>query len=304
MRKDRIDATCAAILLFNSALFGLNQVLVKMVNAGLQPVFQAGLRSLLGIVPLLVFALLARRRLSVSDGSLLPGLLCGVLFSLEFTFLFLALDHTSVGRASVIFYAMPVWLTIAAHFLVPGERLSVQRVIGLGFAVGGVALAMSVKDSTAGEAQWRGDLFCLLASMFWASIALTARLTRLNRASPEMQLLYQLVVSSIVLLPASLAFGDLVREMTPALAGILLFQVVGVVLTGFLLWFWILSIYPASDMAAFGFLVPVFGVFFGWLILDEAITAAIIGALVLVSIGIVLINRKPARGHTSPQVTR
>ncbi|MEZ5740263.1 MAG: DMT family transporter [Burkholderiaceae bacterium] len=293
LRKSRIDTLGASVLLFNSALFGLNQVLIKLVNAGLQPVLQAGLRSLLGIVPLLVFVWLARRRLSISDGSLLPGLLCGLLFSAEFLFLFLALDHTSVARVSVIFYAMPVWLTVAAHFLVPGERLSLPRVIGLIVAVCGVALAMSVRDDQAGATSWLGDLFCVLASICWAAIALSARLTGLSRASPEMQLLYQLGVSSLVLLPASLFFGDLVREMTPALAGILVFQAVVVVMMGFLLWFWVLSIYPASDMAVFGFLVPVFGVFFGWLVLDERITATVIGSLLLVSAGIVLINRKP-----------
>jgi drug/metabolite transporter (DMT)-like permease len=61
---------------------------------------------------------------------------------------------------------------------------------------------------------------------------------------------------------------------------------------GFVLWFWVLSIYPASDMASFSFLAPVFGVIFGWLILDENISLTIFGSLLLVSIGIILINWK------------
>ena len=68
------------------------------------------------------------------------------------------------------------------------------------------------------------------------------------------------------------------------------FQVVIVVAGGFLVWFWVLTIYPASDMASFGFLTPAFGVIFSWLILDEAISFTILGALVLISAGIVLIN--------------
>ena len=39
--------------------------------------------------------------------------------------------------------------------------------------------------------------------------------------------------------------------------------------------------------------LPVFGVLFGWMILDETLTVSVIGGLILVSIGIVLINRKP-----------
>jgi drug/metabolite transporter (DMT)-like permease len=73
------------------------------------------------------------------------------------------------------------------------------------------------------------------------------------------------------------------------------FQVVIVVAGGFLVWFWILTIYPASDMASFGFLTPAFGVIFSWLILDETISVTILGALVLISAGIVLINYRPKK---------
>ena len=89
-------------------------------------------------------------------------------------------------------------------------------------------------------------------------------------------------------------FGEPVRDFTPMIAGMFAFQVIGVACIGFLSWFWILSIYPASNMASFSFLSPVFGVIFGWLILDETIDKTIIIALVLVSLGVILVNRKPA----------
>ena len=107
-----------------------------------------------------------------------------------------------------------------------------------------------------------------------------------------MQLVYQLVVSALVLLGAAPLFGEAVREVTPAIAGIFAFQVVFVVGVGFLTFFWVLRHYPASDMAAFTFLAPLFGVLAGWLILDEPVPPAIIGALVLVGTGILLVNWK------------
>ena len=67
----------------------------------------------------------------------------------------------------------------------------------------------------------------------------------------------------------------------------------GVVAVGFNVWFWVLKVYPAGDMASWAFLSPVFGVIFGWLLLGEQMSVTIIGALVLVSVGIVLINRRP-----------
>jgi len=234
-----------------------------------------------------------RKGLSTTDGSLWPGLLSGLFFSAEFTLLFIALDYTSVSRVSIFFYTMPFWVAIGAHFLVPGERLTAIRSLGLLVAIAGVVLALWSNESPASERALRGDLMCLLASMFWAAIVLLVKTTALSRSSPYMQLLYQLGVSAIALLLIAPLFGDLVREVTPLILALFAAQVVFVICIGFVVWFWILSVYPASDMASFSFLVPLFGVIFGWLILDEEISSNIVIALFLVATGIVLVNQRP-----------
>src|SRR5690606_11973362 len=109
----------------------------------------------------------------------------------------------------------------------------------------------------------RGDLMCLAAAVCWAGITLTVRTTRLSRSDPEMQLVYQLAVSAVILLAVAPLLGDTVREVTPAILGIFTFQVLVVVCFGILLFFWVLRHYPASDMASFAFLAPLFGVLAG-----------------------------------------
>ena len=109
-RKNHIDVFGASVLISFSVLLGLNQALVKLVNVGFAPVFQAGLRSACAFLPVLAFAWIARRRLSVTAGTLGPGIVNGLLFSGEFCLLFLALDYTSVARVSLFFYTMPFWV--------------------------------------------------------------------------------------------------------------------------------------------------------------------------------------------------
>ena len=292
IRRERIDALAATTLVSFNVLLGLNQALVKLVNAGFAPVFQSGLRSACAFIPVLGFALLMRRRLSIRDGSLGPGIVNGLLFSGEFCLLFLALDYTTVARVSLFFYTMPFWVALGAHFLIPGERLTLLRVTGLGLAVAGVALALQGKGGVEAADAWVGDLLALGAALFWASIALLTRTTRLSDCSPEMNLLYQLAVSSVVLLLIAPLFGDLVRDVTPQIVGIFAFQVIVIVSIGFLVWFWVLSVYPVSHMAAFSLLAPVFGVMFGWLIFDDPISPMFVVALALVGAGIVLVNRR------------
>ena len=291
-RKDHIDTLAATTLIVMNVMLGLNQALVKVVNAGFAPVFQSGLRSACAFPPVLIYALVMRKRLSVTDGSLGLGMLNGLLFSGEFCLLFLALDYTSVARASLFFYIMPVWVTLGAHFLVPGERLTLARIAGLTIAVAGVALALGGGSQSVGDTAWIGDLLALAAALFWAGIALLTRTTRLTHCSAEMNLLYQLAVSAIVLTAIAPLFGDMLREVTPLILGAFAFQVIAIVAIGFVVWFWLLSIYPISDMASFSLLAPVFGVFFGWLIFDDEITPTFLAALLLVGSGIVLINRK------------
>jgi len=183
---------------------------------------------------------------------------------------------------------------IGAHFLVEGEAITPRKAIGLGLAILGIIWAFV--DRGTGGGSVLGDILSTLAAMCWAGVGLTARVSPMRKSSPEMQLIYQLAVSAVILLPLSLLFGPLIRDLQLWHLGVFAVMTIGVVSIGFVVWFWILSIYPASEMASFSFLAPVFGVIFGWLILNEEISPTIIGALTLVSLGIVLINRRPKLG--------
>ncbi len=288
--KDRIDLTGASALVLVSLLLGLNQVLVKLLNQGMQPVFSAGLRSVLAFAIVLAYALWRKKRLGLPDGALVPAVLVGTFFAFEFMFLFKALDLTTVTRASIFFYSMPIWMTLGAHFLIEGERITTTKFLGLALAMAGVTWAFA--DRGAGGGSIIGDLMCALGAICWAGIGLTARTSRLNQATPETQLLCQLAVSGVILLPLSFLFGPLIRDFQTWHVGIFALMTAGILPVGFLIWLWILSIYPTGAMASFSFLTPVFGVIFGWLILGEEIGVTIIGALLLISLGIVLINRK------------
>lgn len=293
-RRTRIDATGASLLIGFSMLLGLNQALVKIVNSGFAPVFQSGLRSVCAFFPVLLWALWRGRRLSLRDGSLGPGLLNGLLFSGEFCLLFLALDYTSVSRVSLFFYTMPLWVALGAHFLIPGERLTLVKILGLSIALAGVLIGLASRTGAASAEAWIGDLLSLLAALFWASIALLSRTTRLSECSPEMNLLYQLGVSAIILTLLSPLFGDLIRDVTPSIIMIFIFQVVFVVAIGFVVWFWILSVYPVAEMASFSLLTPIFGIIAGWWIFDEQLSSGFFLALALVGAGLILVNRPRA----------
>lgn len=302
-QKPRIDAFGAISLTGFALLLAFNQVVIKVVNDGLQPVFFAGLRSLGGALVIFIWMKYRGLPLAIKPGTIPAGLMIGTFFAVEFICLFWALDLTSVTRTSVIFYTMPMWLALAAHFLIPGDRLTPIKSAGLLLAFAGVVVALTMRGESAGETSILGDILALLGAITWAAIALCARATALREVRPEVQLLWQLTVSAPLLLLAALFFGPLLRDPELIHWAGLGFQIVVIVSAGFLFWLWLLSIYPASSVAAFSFLTPVFGVALGWLVLGEDVGPGILIALVLVCVGLVLVNR-PARPARPPGPVR
>lgn len=293
-RRPHIDAAGAAALIGLSLLLAFNQVVVKVVNDGFQPVYVAGLRSVGAVLCVWLWIRLRGRSLDLRRDCLLPGLLIGALFAAEFVCLFVALDLTTVARTSIIFYSMPVWLALGAHVLIPGDRITPRKAAGLAIAFLGVAWAIGNRDGAGQEASLPGDLLALAGALAWAGVVLTARTTKLRHLHPEMQQIWQLLVSApilLVLAPALIPLlGPLSRDPQALHWAGLGFQIVVVAAAGYLFWFWLLSVYPASGVASFSFLTPLCGVGLGAWLLGEQLGPGTLVAGLLVALGLMLIN--------------
>src|SRR5688572_31818278 len=106
-RRTHIDATAAALMLTLCATWGLNQVAAKVVNAGISPILQAGLRS--AGAALLLWAWSSYRGVPLfnRDGSLAAGIVVGLLFGAEFAVMFWGLEYTTANRGVILLYTAP-----------------------------------------------------------------------------------------------------------------------------------------------------------------------------------------------------
>ena len=290
-QKTNIDPFGAICLIGFSLLLGINHVVIKVVNSGLQPIFFCGLRSAIAAIFIIFWMRYNKISIEFHRADFKIGILAGSIFAAEFLFLFLALDYTTVVRNAIIYYSMPLWLSLLAHFLLPNESLTKVKLIGLTLAFSGVVWAIISKDSQKHSFSFFGDLCALGGAIGWAGIILLARGSSFSRIKPEMQLLWMTSVSAPMLFIVSLFFGDLIRDFHIIHIFGLLFQSIIVVAIGFIFWLWLLSIYPASGVASFAFLTPIFGMAFGWLLLNEELNSNVMIAGGLVIIGIYLINR-------------
>lgn len=298
-RKLRLDGRAVALLLLCCALWGLGQVATKLALVEIPPLMQAAVRSV-GAALLLV-AWMRWRGLAMPwrDGSLAPGLAAGVLFALEFACMFAGLQFTTASRMVVFLYSAPFVVALGMPFISQRENLSGPQWAGLLLAFAGVVWAFAEGFSgraTAGDRQWLGDALGLVAALAWAGTTLVMRGTALARIAPERTLLYQLLVSAVLLAAASTLAGEpWPSRLTAASLGPLTFQVVVITFFTYLSWFWLLRHYPATQVSAFTLLTPLLGLLAGAWILHEPLTARLVLAMVAVCLGIALVSLAPRR---------
>jgi drug/metabolite transporter (DMT)-like permease len=291
---DRLDAFAISLMLMLTLSWGFNQVAIKLANDGFQPLFQGGIRSLAGGFLVWLWCRYRRIALFDRDGTLMVGLLAGILFAAEFALVYIGFDLTSASRGILFLNTMPFFTAIGAHFFLD-EKLTRARFVGLVAAFCGIYLVFSDRLGLPAPGAIRGDLLCLVAGFLWAATTVVIKGSTLRFAPAEKTLLYQLAVSAATLLPLSLMAGPLLRSPDMISIGALTFQTAYVVAITYVLWFWLMRCYPASSLASFTFLSPVFGVILSGLILGDPMSTRLIVALVLIAAGILLVNR-PVRG--------
>ena len=293
--KQQLDTLAITLMIMVAATWGFSQIAIKVANDGISPIWQAGLRSLGAAIVVWVWSAYRGVAIIKYDGTALLGIIAGIIFGIEFILLYVGLVFTSASRSALFFYTQPFFVALGAHFFLAGERLNAVKSAGLLLAFSGIALVFADGLKLPSYRELIGDAMILVAAILWGGATIFVKATRLARISPNRTLLYQLVVSGLLLPPASLLIGEPgFFNPTPLVVASLAFQMLLVVPVSFLTWFWLITRYPASRVSAFIFLAPLFGVFFGVVLLDEPLTPALIVAAGLVAAGLYLVNR-PAR---------
>lgn len=294
-RRDRLDRLAIGLLLGCCLLWGLQQIVVKATLPLMPPIAQAALRSAIAAVLVWIWASSRGLRLFESDRTLWPGVTAGALFALEFACIYVGLEHTTASRLVVLLYLAPFVVAAGMPFISHREALGTSQAAGLalGFAAVVLAFADRALFVDGGSPTWLGDGLAVLAAVLWGLTTLVIRATSLASAPAEKTLFYQLAVSAVGLAVVSPLVGESwAITWSPALIASVALQSVAVAFASYLVWFWLIRHYPATRLSSFTFLTPLFGLVFGWVLLDEVVSASLVAALAGVAAGIWLVNRR------------
>src|SRR5246127_4155932 len=286
-----LSPAAIALMLMLCLSWGFNQIAVKLALPDIPPMLQGTIRSAGALPVLLLIARLRGVKLFASDGTLVAGLVAGLLFGLELVLIYRGLLKSSASRAVVFLYIAPFFVALGSYQFL-GERLRASQWLGLALSSAGVALAIGVPQADVDANVLVGDLLIVGGGALWAATTLLVKATRLISAPPEKALAYQGAISIPILgFAAAISGESLSRVPGPLALSLMAYQAIWVVGLTFLLWFGLVKTYSASKLSAFTFITPLFGVVASYFILHDTLTLAFGAAALLVIAGLYLVNR-------------
>ncbi|MCH8294434.1 DMT family transporter [Candidatus Poribacteria bacterium] len=298
MKKSEIpneppDAKVIALVLLLACLWGGNSVSIKIGLQDIPPLALAVLRFLLGFLVITAWSLTRHIRIRINRGELFPMMLLTGIFLAQIIALNIGTHLTSASRSTILVSTYPFFTALFAHLLVPGDRLSVPKTLGLILAFGGVALTFAGNFQLSTRDHLLGDVI-VLASGCLLGLRVVVTKLMIQTIHPYRLLIWLMILSLPCFLGLSLFFekGATYQFSVSSVAAIL-YQ--GVVIAGFcfLSWTSVLRKYSPSKLVVLFFTTPLFGVLLSYLLMGDEMNLSLIGGVVLVACGIYLVNKKP-----------
>jgi drug/metabolite transporter (DMT)-like permease len=214
----------------------------------------------------------------------------------------IALQYASAGFVGLMTALIPILTAVMAHFLLQGERLTGMRVVGLVVALAGVAALMLSGDSglaEGGRPVYAGilGLVSVLAISYGGVYAKRFAGQYRNLDASGIHFLSGTIVIAVIWL-----VGDGLPK-AESLRALSLMAYLGLVSTfaAFALYYWLLQRVSATYASLTGYVVPVFAIVSGIVLLDERLQPGIVLGGALILIGVIITDRsyrRPGRLRT------
>jgi len=279
-------------LLVLGALWGSSYLFIKVAVSEVPPLTLVAARLVLGAA--ILWVLLRASGLAMPRSWKLWSIYAVMGFingALPYSLIFWGEQYISSGLASLLQATMPIFTVILAHFLIQDERLTWIKVLGVLVGFVGVGLLM-LSDLRQGlHANLWGELAVVVSSVSYAMAGIVAR-RHLRGQPPLVSTTGQLTMGAVWTLPLSLVV-DRPFHLSPSLAAIgswLGLTLLGTVVA-YLIYYALIERTGATFVSTVTFIIPVNGLLLGALVLGEPLTAALLGSLALILLGVVLVRR-------------
>jgi drug/metabolite transporter (DMT)-like permease len=279
----------ALLLAFLVVMWGVNWPLSKLALNYTPPILFAGIRTLLGGLILLLFALPRYKMLRLKETwhyYVISALLNIIIF---YGLQTVGLGYAPAGLFSAIVFIEPVLLGIFCWIWL-GESMYGLKIIGLVLGFAGVAI-ISASGFTGGISA-TGIVLALGSAIGWGLGTVFVKKTG-DQVDSIWMVTAQLIIGGIFLLTVGSSFESWSNiQWTMPFITNLLFISTFVIAFGWLAFFTLVGSGEASKVGSYTFLIPLIAIFCSSFILHEAITLNLLIGLLFIIVSILFVNIK------------
>lgn len=268
---------------------------IEAADVASQMVFAGWRFVLAGVILLAVAAAMKKPVLALGRREAGEVALLGLTqTAIQYVFFYVGLAHATGVKSSIMNATGVFFSVVLAHFIYANDRLTARKALGclIGFA-GVVVVNLGGGGALTFDFTLLGEGFVIIAAFVLAAASIYGK--RLSATiDPMVMTGWQLLIGGVVLTAGGMAFGGRMEGVGFAAGGLLLYMAL-LSSVAFAVWSQLLKHNPVGMIAAFNFLVPVFGVGLSAAFLGESFLRwSNLAALVLVCAGIWLVTR-PSR---------
>jgi drug/metabolite transporter (DMT)-like permease len=268
-------------------IWGSSWAAVKIGIESIPPLLSLGIRFTLAsiILGLIVFV----KRLTIPMEKkfwMLVLIMCSTSFTVPFVLIYWAQLQVGSGLASVLFATYPFWVAIVSHFLLPNEKITPVRIIGIVIGFLGVTFIFNNGFSDVSIRMFYGMAAIIVGAIIQAFGLVYLRRLGEN-AHPVMLNFCSMSLSVMPLFAASFVFEDYSNLFfnVRTIGSIVYLSIFCTVIT-FVIYFWLVKHVEAVILSLSAFITPVIAVVIGIIFMGEIITNDVYIGSTLVLIGV------------------
>jgi len=279
-----------SLLILLAIIWGSSFFNIKIATYSYDPMTLALVRVVFASIPLLILCKLKKINIEAFSKNWKWYATIG-LCNIAIPFVLIAIGTAKINSylAAILMSTTPLSGSILAHIFTKDEKLSFFKSLGVLIGFSGIILLFFDKVVINSE-NYIYALITILGSTFYCIGGLLT--LKLRNKKNENVTTSTTLWSVIFLLPFSLYF-ETPWNSSPTLASTLSLLYLGVVATGFawLIRFRILTVNGLVFQTQVAYLIPIFGIFFGYFLMDEIITWRVLISLVIILFGIYIFKK-------------
>lgn len=294
MRESKLRIGAAFLVV--STVWGSTWVAIKIGLETVPPFLSAGLRFVIAASVLYLLLRMNGLRVGWTRDARRVYLTLGILsITLPFALVYWGQQFIPSALGSILFAVFPFWVAVGSHLMLPDERLTLPKLVGIVLGFIGLVVIFGDDLSWGGSAALPGMAAVLVSTMLQAYSLIVVKKYG-QPVSPFVMNFVGMSIGAVGLLTLSVAVEPIGAAVwsPQAVGSILYLAIVGSVLT-FVSYYWLVKRIDAVYLSLTSFVNPIVAVILGAAVLGERMAPAVFSGAALVLAGILIANAPALR---------